>query len=83
MNDGTDKTNPIVLESATAMYSYVQTLVMGCPDLSFKGEVLGEIMQLYLDLVNLFCEEEAQYQLYSYYPSSQPRRVNELCMRMI
>lgn len=43
------------------MYSYVKTLVMNCPELSYKGEMLANIMQLYLDLVNLFCEEEAQY----------------------
>lgn len=49
------------------MYQYLTQLVIHSPHLSLKGEIVDAIMDLYVDIVNLFVCENDQNRTYSYY----------------
>jgi hypothetical protein len=60
------KDEPDVIESVTGMYQYLQQLVQYSQNLSLKGEIVVNIMELYVDIVNL-CLADKEQPRYSYY----------------
>lgn len=66
---GEQNDDPQVVESVLSMYNYLKQLVLHSENLSLKGEIVQEIMDLYIDIVQLFCREDQPQRVYSYYSS--------------
>ena len=54
ISDGGDNNNPEIQNSVLTIYQYIESLVNNQDGLQFDSEILSSIIELYIDIVDMF-----------------------------